>query len=147
MTGYCRLEDAFPGFNKEKKTKNNIQDPMIMNNADNINLSKRIEQLEKREVIRPDKPVNVPLDEEVNTINKKLFEELDQKYKSLINDLLDEMKTMKDDIKTKEKTNLIEGFGLGIQSDQFNELMLYVCTCIFFIFMFDYMFSFGKRSY
>ena len=81
MTGYCRLEDAFPGFNKEKKTKNNIQDPMIMNNADNINLSKRIEQLEKREVIRPEKPANVPLDEEVNTINKKLFEELDQKYK------------------------------------------------------------------
>lgn len=146
MVDFCRLDDAFPGFNKEKK-KNNIQESIDTNNSDNINLSKRIEQLEKREVIRPEKSVNVPLDEEVNNINKKLFDDLDNKYKSLYNDLLDEMNNMKADIKPTEKTNLIEGFGLGIQSDQFNELMLYVCTCIFFIFMFDYMFSFGKRSY
>lgn len=144
MVGFCSIEDAFPGFTKEKKSKANTD----MSN-DNVQLSKRISELEKRELIKPDKPVGNPIDDEVNTINKKLFDELDHKYREIVEKLTDEIKVLKHELfdKKEQKKDIIEGFGLDIQNDQFNELMLYVCTCIFFIFLFDYMFSFGKRSY
>ena len=144
MVGFCSIEDAFPGFTKEKKSKTNTD---ISN--DNVQLSKRISELEKRELIKPDKPVGNPIDDEVNTINKKLFDELDHKYREIVEKLTDEIKFLKHELfdKKEQKKDIIEGFGLDIKNDQFNELMLYVCTCIFFIFLFDYMFSFGKRSY
>jgi len=144
MVGFCSIEDAFPGFTKEKKSKTNTD---ISN--DNVQLSKRISELEKRELIKPDKPVGNPIDDEVNTINKKLFDELDHKYREIVEKLTDEIKVLKHELfdKKEQKKDIIEGFGLDIKNDQFNELMLYVCTCIFFIFLFDYMFSFGKRSY
>ena len=144
MVGFCSIEDAFPGFTKEKKSKTNTD---ISN--DNVQLSKRISELEKRELIKPDKPVGNPIDDEVNTINKKLFDELDHKYREIVEKLTDEIKVLKHELfyKNEQKKDIIEGFGLDIKNDQFNELMLYVCTCIFFIFLFDYMFSFGKRSY
>lgn len=144
MVGFCSIEDAFPGFTKEKKTKNN---PDISN--DNVQLSRRIRELEKRELIKSDKPVGNPIDDEVNTINKKLFDELDNKYREIVDKLTDEIKFLKHELfdNHDKKKDVVEGFTLDIQNDQFNELMLYVCTCIFFIFLFDYMFSFGKRSY
>lgn len=144
MVGFCSIEDAFPGFTKEKKTKNN---PDISN--DNVQLSRRIRELEKRELIKSDKPVGNPIDDEVNTINKKLFDELDNKYREIVDKLTDEIKFLKHELfdNHDKKKDVVEGFTLDIQNDQFNELMLYVCTCIFFIFLFDYMFCFGKRSY
>tara|TARA_B100000902_G_C27084899_1_gene800796 strand:- start:129 stop:566 length:438 start_codon:yes stop_codon:yes gene_type:complete len=145
MVGFCSIEDAFPGFTtKEKKSKSNSD----MSN-DNIKLSRRIRELEKRELIKPEKSVGNPIDDEVNEINKKLFDDLDNKYREIVDKLTDEIKFLKHELfdKKGEKKDIIEGFTLDIQNDQFNELMLYVCTCIFFIFLFDYMFSFGKRSY
>lgn len=145
MVSFCSIEDAFPGFTvKEKKSKNN---PDMSN--DNVKLSRRIRELEKRELIKPDQPVGNPIDDEVNTVNKKLFDELDNKYREIVDKLTDEIKNLKRELfySKDKKKDVIEGFSLNIENDQFNELMLYVCTCIFFIFLFDYMFSFGKRSF
>ena len=47
--------------------------------------------------------------------------------------------------KQSSKSPLIEAFATG--NDQFNELLLYIFTGIFFIIMFDYMYKFGKKSF
>jgi hypothetical protein len=143
---FCSLEDAFPEFNN-KKSKGNSE----LN--DNVQISKKINKLEKREVIKPNNPVDIPLDEEVNMIHKDSFHKLDKQYKEMFKKTMDtfqdEIDYLKNELSNKKNNNtdLVEAFSFNIENDQFNELMLYVCTCIFFIFMFDYMFTFGMRSY
>jgi hypothetical protein len=129
---YCSLKDAFPNI----KNKNLYSD----SNDDNIKLSKKINTLEKKEVIEPKEKVDVPIDSVANIVNHKLFKKME-----------DELKKMQDELinfkNSKSDESIIEGFSLGIENDQFNELILYICTCIFFIFLFDYMYYMGRKSY
>uniref|UniRef100_A0A6C0CZM1 Uncharacterized protein n=1 Tax=viral metagenome TaxID=1070528 RepID=A0A6C0CZM1_9ZZZZ len=145
MVGFCSIDDAFPGFSKDKRNK---KEDIYLN--DNVKLSKRISNLEKREFVDPERTVKNNIDYEVNAINKKLFEDLDNKYKVIVEKLTGEINNLKDQLFTcsnSNKEDIVEGYSLDVQNDQFNELMLYICTCIFFIFLFDYMFTFGKRCY
>jgi len=145
MLNFCSLKDAFPNINKEKRDSGSNY------NDDNLSISKKINKLDRREIIKPEKDIYAPMDKEVNLINKELFEDLDKKYKNIVDKLKDEIIHLKDEFafssnKSDDK-NLLEGFSMGIESNQLNELILYICTCIFFIFLFDYMYSFGKRSF
>jgi hypothetical protein len=129
---YCSLKDAFPNI----KNKNLYSD----SNDDNIKLSKKINTLEKKEVIEPKEKVDVPFDAEANIVNHELFKKMEGELKKMQDELIN-LKNSKSD------ESIIEGFSLGIENDQFNELILYICTCIFFIFLFDYMYYMGRKSY
>ena len=91
----------------------------------------------------------VPFDRDVNDKHKELFESVEVEYKNLINKLEDRIVELSSQLKFNKSNSksTFEPFSLGIENDQFNELLLYICTGIFFIFLFDYMYSFGKKSF
>jgi len=103
----------------------------------------------------------VPRDKDANDKNQtKPCDDLGQmkeQHLRVVNELRNEISKIKhDNLSKKEikdvssivpssKPQLVEAFASG--NDEFNELLLYIFTGIFFIIMFDYMYKFGKKSY
>ena len=58
-------------------------------------------------------------------------------------------KTFSQFVKDSAKEGMIEGYSIpnNIINDQFNELLLFIFTGIFFILSLDYIYKFGKKSF
>ena len=141
MLNYSTLKDAFPSLRNNKETKHSSID-------DNVKLSNKIIDLEKREVIKSTNEINDPIDMNVNKAHKQMYDDLDEKYKKIVNSLKDEIIILKDQEKQPQPSNrLLEGFSFDNNTNQFNELLLYIATAIFIIHLIDYMYQFGKKSF
>ena len=117
----CPLKDAFGNSDFSKKTKNNTP------------IKKKI-----------------PHDIESNELHSQYFNEnlkdIKDKYNKIIDDLITEIKKIKSE---NNKEEMIEGYSIpnNIINDQFNELLLFIFTGIFFILSLDYIYKFGKKSF
>ena len=73
-----------------------------------------------------------------NNKNETLISELEQPVDDLVHMTQDEYHKLKDEV--------VEGF-INTTDEQFNQLILYIFTGIFYLLMLDMMYQLGKKSY
>ena len=80
-------------------------------------------------------------------MNERVLE--NNKHETLISKLeqpVDDLVHMTQDEYHKLKGEVVEGF-INTTDDQFNQLILYIFTGIFYLLMLDMMYQLGKKSY
>ena len=79
--------------------------------------------------------------------NKKLEQlSVDLTIQGPLNDNVTMSRGEYEKLKNKVSNNLVEGFA-NTTDEQFNQLILYIFTGIFYILMLDVMYQFGKKSF
>jgi hypothetical protein len=86
-------------------------------------------------------------DESILANNKKLEQlSVDRTIQGPLNDIVTMSRGEYEKLKNKVSNNLVEGF-VNTTDEQFNQLILYIFTGIFYILMLDVMYQLGKKSF
>lgn len=113
-----------------------------------------VTQVQRREEPLPVQ--SVPRDMPPNNLQNSLNNESIQLFKNMQEQILvltNELNNIKNSSNSSfkdERKSIVEGFNsksITFDNDQFNELLLYIFTGVFMLYIIDYMYKFGKKSF
>ena len=102
--------------------------------------------------VHRDIPRDMPPNNLQNSLNNEsiqLFKNMQEQILVLTNEL-NNIKNSSNSSFKDERKSIVEGFNsksITFDNDQFNELLLYIFTGVFMLYIIDYMYKFGKKSF